>query len=60
MAQTAILLKVRINSSIANTHLAANLVNPGACLYLLERKGNLLFRKSALIHGMSPFSIGEM
>jgi hypothetical protein len=45
---------------IADAHLAANLVNPGARLCLLKCKGNLLVRKSALFHGMSPFSIGEI
>jgi hypothetical protein len=41
-------------------HLAVNLVNSGAYRCLLERKGNLLFGKPALFHGMSLFSIGEI
>jgi hypothetical protein len=49
-----------VKSSIADAHLAANLIDPGSRVRLLERKGNLLFRKSALFHGMSPFSIGEI
>jgi hypothetical protein len=44
-----------VKSSIADTHLAANLIDPCPRVRLLERKGNLLFRKSALFHGMSPF-----
>jgi hypothetical protein len=49
-----------VKSSIADAHLAANIVNAGARLCLLKCKSNLLVRKSALFHGMSPFSTGEM
>jgi hypothetical protein len=47
-------------SSIADAHLAAILINPAAGLCLLKFKGNLLVRQSALFHGMSPFSRGEL
>jgi len=52
-------LTLLVKSGIADAHLAANLVNSGARLCLLKQKGNLLVRKSAFFHGMSPVSKGE-
>ena len=49
-----------VKSSIADAHLAANFINPVTGLCLLKCKGNLLVRKSALFHGMFPFSKGEI
>jgi hypothetical protein len=37
---------------------AVKRVEAGSRLRLLESKGNLLLRKSAFFHDMSPFSIG--
>jgi hypothetical protein len=41
--------------SIADANLAANLIDPGTRLCMLERKGNLLFRKFTLFNSMSLF-----
>jgi hypothetical protein len=48
-------LTLLLKSSIAVAHIAANLTGHVTRLCLLERKGNLVFRKSALFHGTRPF-----
>jgi hypothetical protein len=54
-AQSRVFLTPLVKRGVADAHLAADLLDLGAQLRLLDRKGNLLFCKPACLHGMPLF-----
>jgi len=56
-AQTAIFLLPVVERCIADADLSADLINRHAQLRLFQSKCDLLFRKFALLHDMTPFNL---